>query len=284
MKKTVLYLVTLSAVWFSCNSEQKKLEREYGALLEKEYAEVGNSERYKKYVERYALLTELSKEVYNSDEIEIASPEKVDTLCFIPPKEHDLNLDKEIDEKMAGKKDARAFSSYINLSKEVSATIIAESFFTKETGAAAFETERDYHRLATIADKNEYFADRLSDTAYLYESFCDDRILMDRVNNSRYILIQKDLVNVDSKLEGGNKDEFTSGVYVGVVYVYDINAKKFINSITIGGTNSEVVEGAKKSMEFSINSDLYDNISKALEEELSSNFGLRGGVPRFFKP
>ena len=285
MKKIIFYSAFLPLIIASCNNDAKILERQYGALLQKEFAEVENSDRYKQYVERYALLTDLSKQVYDSPEIEIGSPQKVDTLCFIPAREADLQTDQHIDDKIAKKKDARPFSELINLSKEVNATIIAEGFHTKATGAAAFESERDYHLLANILDEKEYFANRLDDTLLLYQNFCDDRILMDRVNNSKYILIQKDLVNADSEYDGkSDKNEFTSGIYLGIVYVYDIQSKKFINSITIGGTNSEVVTGQKKSIEFSINSDLYNNISKALEQELTEKFGLKGQIPHFYKP
>ena len=285
MKKVIIYSSLFTLILASCNSEEKKLERQYGALLQKEYAELENSDRYKQYTERYALLTDLSKQVSSDEKIEISAPENIESICFIPEKEQDMQLDQSVDDKMAKKTDARPFSELINLSKEVNATIIASAFHTKESGAAAFEHEKDYHLIADILNKDEYFANRLKDTIQLYQNFNDDRILMDRVNNSRYILIQKDLVSTDSQVNtSDDKKEFKSGAYEGIVYVYDIQAKKFINFITIGGSNSDVVQGQKSSIEFSVNSDLYNNISKALEQELTAKFNLKGKVPGFYKP
>jgi len=284
MKKIFVYSLFLTLPFAACNNDSNSLEHQYSALFEKEYAELGNSERYKTYMERYKLLIALSEEVNQADKITIGSEEAVDTLCFIPPTEEDLQMDKELDLKMAGKNEAMPFSSYINLSKDVNATIIAEGFSQNSSSLASFRDEPELHLLSNMLERSEYITSTKADSAEIYNSFCKHLILMDRVNNSRYILILKELVNVSAGYEEENGDEFESGVYAGMVYVYDIEKKKFINALPIGGANSDTVEGKQSSIEFSINSDLNANIEKGIKQGLEEKFGLRGEVTGFYKP
>ncbi len=281
----ILFLLALA----SCNNSAKRerMEELYAEQFKKEYSNFSSSERFKSYTKIYENLCRVTKIINESDSVLVDSTASLPDLCFISPKLAEGQINELKQEKIIadnGSEDIwkiKLFSEYPNFSEEINAVLIGSNFYRNADSARAVYKEADMHNAILLKDTTEFYKIYGHSPSTNYYTFCTQRIIMDELNNCRYVLIIKTIDNVKSLVEysSGSTGVFKSGGLFGAIYLYDLEKDIIIKRVDVLAQNSENVSVKNGRSQAALKKDLKKNYAWAIKDSLKTNFKINGPIP-----
>lgn len=295
MHKRILFQTILTILIFtSCGDkrkdQQQALEKDYAALFEKDYAEFQKSDVYKRYEERYNEICQMADRIYLADSLPVTGKDwPKEALHFQPEEDVEWQMEmKRSDDYINNIIKVYPYGEYVNGNEGINAVFVSSEFCRggdeMTPGKTYFDTEEKFHQAYNALNKEKFVAQcQLTDSlpSSIYDRFCKARLHMDMLLRAKYLLVLKQELYTPWEYDAGSSI-FTTALYVGTVYIYDISQKKLSNSFTVFAMNSDEVEGIEYTLEGEIRNDLNRNLESNIKHSLDSLVGVNGEVPGLY--
>lgn len=260
-------------------SKKEALARHYESTLEEDYEAYKNSPECAAFKRRYADMLQVSKRIAdNPPQPFTESNHKGEIIC--------LGLSAEVQnamnwEKWESEKKEVVYTDFINPGKKVTAIMISGNFYKKE-GSDEVGLESEIHAAYRDLTNPNFLRDKKRYGALSFKEFCERRITIDKVNNSKFILVldKKRLETYDflSKKTLQNGD-FQESQYEGFLYVYNFEKNKTEQALKIYAASSDTIDPGYQALDEAVRKDLEQNVKFVIRQKLDSLYAYKGSDP-----